>query len=80
MLSMRRHVIDCYHLYINQPIGSILSNTTQQIYHWSGLVNKCDISVKTCKLFQQSQRCKNIYGHLTPNQLKWIYAPQYSLH
>ena len=67
--SLRRHVLDLYHFYLNHPGGSRLAKTIQEIYYWKGLVTKAELSAKTCKMCQQFINRKTIYGHLPPKNI-----------
>ena len=67
LLTLRRHVLDWYHLYINRPSGSRLSNIIRQLCYYKCLVSQAEIYIKTCKKFQQFKNRKTLYGKLPPN-------------
>ena len=50
--SLRRHVLDWYHFYLNHPGGSRLAKTIQEVCYWKGLVTQVDLLAKTCKICQ----------------------------
>ena len=67
--SLRRRVLDWYHLYLNHPVGNRLANTIQEVCYWKGLVTQEDIFTKMCKTCQQFKNRKTIYGHLPPKNI-----------
>ena len=62
-------VIDWYHLYLNHPGGSILAKKILEVCYCKGLVTQADMFANTCKIFQQFQKRKTIYGHLLPKKI-----------
>ena len=67
--SLRRRVIDWYHLYINHPGGSRLTKTIRGVCSWKGLGTQADLFAKICKTCQQFKNRKTMYGHLPPNNI-----------
>ena len=64
--SLHIHGIDWYNFYLNQPGGSRLLKTIQEICYWKGLVMQANLYVNTCKTYQQSKERKTICGNLKP--------------
>ena len=71
-LSLFRVVIDFHHFYIKHLQGVILSDIIQQICYWKVLVMQFDMLVKLGVIFLQIKKFKNIYGHFSPNNIKYI--------
>ena len=67
--SLRRRVLDWYHLYLNHPGGSRLAKTTQEVCYWKGFVTQADLFAKTCKICQQFKKRETLYGHLPPKNI-----------
>ena len=63
---MCRRVLYWYQLYLNNPGGSRLENTIWHVFYYKGFVIQSQLSVKTCKKFQQFKKRKTIYGQLPP--------------
>ena len=64
--SLRRHVIDWYHLYLDHPGDSRNAQTFREVCYWKGLVMQAELFAKTCKICQQFKNRKTLYGHLPP--------------
>ena len=63
---LRRRVLDWYHLYPNQPGGSRISKTNQEVCYWKGLVTQLELYDKLCKICQRFKKRKTIYVNLPP--------------
>ena len=44
--SLRRRVLDCYHLYLNPPGGSRLAKTIREVCYWKILVTQAELFSK----------------------------------
>ena len=67
--SLRKHVIDWYHLYLNHSGGSTLAKRIRGLCYWKGVVAQADLYAKTCKICEQFKNIKNIYGHMPPKNI-----------
>ena len=62
--TMCRHVLDCYHLYLNNTGGNRLVNTIREVCSWKGLVIRADFYAKPWKICQQFKSRQTLHGHL----------------
>ena len=67
--SLRRHVLDWYHFYLNHPVVSRLAKTIQEVSYWKVNVTQAKMFAKTCKIYQQFRNRKTLYGHLPPKNI-----------
>ena len=67
--SICRRVLDWYHFYLNQPGGTRLAKTIQDIWYWKRLVTQAELFADMCKTCQQFKNRKTVYGHLPPNNI-----------
>ena len=67
--SLRRHVLDWYHFYLNHPGGSRLTKKSREVCYWKALFTQAEMFAKTFKICQQFKKRKTIYGHLQPNNI-----------
>ena len=67
--SLRKHVIDWYHLYLNHSGGSTLAKRIRGLCYWKGVVAQADLYAKTCKICEQFKNINNIYGHMPPKNI-----------
>ena len=67
--SLRRRVLDWYHLFINHTGGSRLAKTIREICYWKGLITKAGFFTKKWKNWQKFKRRKTLYGHLPPKNI-----------
>ena len=61
---MRRRVIYWYHFYLNQPGGSIIAKTIQEVCYCKGLTNQAELYHKPCKICQHQKKGNTLYRHL----------------
>ena len=67
--SLRRHGLDWYCFYLNDPGGSRLPKTTREVCYWKFIVTQAQLFYNTCKICQQLKKRKNIYGHIPPKNI-----------
>ena len=77
--SLRRRVLDWYHIYLNHPSGSIISRTIREVCYWKCLVTQAEMFSKTHKIYQQFKKRNTIYVHLPPKNIAEL-KPWYLVH
>ena len=68
--SLRRLLLDWYHFYLNHPGGSRHAKTTREVCYCKVVVTQAELFNKTCKICQQFEKRKTLYGHLPPKILQ----------
>ena len=67
--SLRRHMLDWYHFYLNHLGGSRLATTIRGVCYCKGLVTQAEMFAKTCKICQQFKKINTIYENLPPKNI-----------